>query len=522
MKKRPYEIGSDDRAPNAASAPAARTPRNPDPGSPPLDDDPDSTLVLDERPAWAPTVVELESDTIKGGAPAHDTISEAAVTIPDQPPRSEAPTLLNCPAPGGEAALTPDGRPVMVLERGRVIKRAPRGADAGGRGGADVNTVASPRTTVLPTIASRGREPELVYDGRARYEQLGLLGQGGMGSVFKAQDNDIGRAVAVKTLHPHLRSRQGMVQFTEEVRTIGRLEHPNIVPIHDVGVDDDGGHYFVMKYVAGETLESVIDKLNEGNPEYHRHYTFERRVEIFVAILEAMHYAHSQGTIHRDIKPANIMVGSYGEVVVMDWGLAQSVRTADAADGAPKGEAVATAVLPESVQPETESGFERTAQAGIMGTPAYMSPEQARGEAVDERSDTYSLCVLLWELLCLRHYLRDRKSVVDVLAAVITEPVPAATTRRHAHQPPVPADLSWFLVKGLAKNRDERFQSVTEMLERLRLRADGIVPIQCPLTFAHRTTRGLLRVIDRHPMAYVATLAGAAISVVALGIYAIL
>src|SRR5512144_861010 len=152
-----------------------------------------------------------------------------------------------------------------------------------------VNT--SLRTTVLPRVEIVGERPAVVADGKVRYELASTLGEGGVGEVIKARDNDIDRDVAIKRLRPEMRgSHATVLRFAEEVRTVGRLEHPNIVPIHDVGVHENGDYFFVMKYVEGETLEQIIEKLAAGDPEYLRKYDYERRVEIMMGILEAISY----------------------------------------------------------------------------------------------------------------------------------------------------------------------------------------------------------------------------------------
>ncbi len=193
-----------------------------------------------------------------------------------------------------------------------------------------------------------------------RYEVMQVLGAGGMGEVALAEDHDIQRKVALKRLRPDARSEPALARFAEEVGIIGQLEHPNITPVHDVGIDEEGQHYFVMKYVDGETLESIIDKLAAGAPGYAERFGTDERVEIFVGILNAVRYAHARGVVHRDLKPANIMVGRYSEVTVVDWGIAKKRDSAEAG-------------------------------SGLDGTPLYMSPEQAAGDlaAVGERSDIY-------------------------------------------------------------------------------------------------------------------------------------
>jgi serine/threonine protein kinase len=273
----------------------------------------------------------------------------------------------------------------------------------------DGRTTQPTRTTVLPRLTDENGAHRLVLEERARFEELHVLGRGGVGEVVLAVDHDIARRVALKRLLPEAEGDGAVARFADEVRALGALDHPNIVPIHDVGVTPEGKHFYVMKYIQGETLEHVIDRLAEGDAEYHARYTFARRMEVFTAVLRAVQYAHAQGYVHRDLKPANIMVGAYGEVVVMDWGLARRLRDAP--------ESLAAGPSP-SVQPGSPRA--RTLDGSLLGTPAYMSPEQSRGELhlVDEVSDVYALGVIFHELLSLRHYLHAHSSVTATLLAV--------------------------------------------------------------------------------------------------------
>jgi serine/threonine-protein kinase len=301
--------------------------------------------------------------------------------------------------------------------------------------------------------------------------------------------------VALKKLRTDMKSAATLARFVEEIRTVGKLEHPNIIPIHDVGVDEAGDYYFVMKYVDGETLESVIEKLAAGDPAYHRRFTVERRVQLFMGVLEAVAFAHSKGVIHRDIKPANIMVGPYGEVVLMDWGIAKTLH-----DGGESGESDSRLPKLEPAGEGPKRLFE-TQIGTVIGTPAYMAPEQARGDKVDERTDIYALSVLFHELLTLDHYLTAHSQTLEsMLAGVITVDAPMALTVKSPHQPSVSPDLSWFLRKGLAKKPEERYQTVSEMVERLQRRADGDIPVQCHITAVRRATNVWTRFLDQHPI----------------------
>jgi serine/threonine-protein kinase len=331
------------------------------------------------------------------------------------------------------------------------------------------------RSTVLPRVENGAGVARLVLTGKPRYEPVRPLGAGGQAEVTLARDQDIDRPVAVKRLLPEMVNDDAVLRFAEEVRTVGQLEHPNIVPIHDVGVDGDGQYYFVMKYVEGETLEAVIAKLRAGDAAYLRKYTPEYRLQICNEILRGVEHAHGLGILHRDLKPANIMIGSLGEVVIMDWGIARRAGTVER-------------------------------PGSLLGTPAYMAPEQAAGrlDAMDARSDVYSLAVTFYEFLALRHPRGEHKTVPELLAAVVSDdlsksPVFADFTRAGA-----PAAYAHFVRRGLAHDPAQRYPSVTAMRERLDLVRDGKAPIECPITFTQRVLDGAARGANRHPIALIA------------------
>src|SRR5262245_97310 len=161
-----------------------------------------------------------------------------------------------------------------------------------GRGSASLIGL-STRTTVLPRLV-RVDAPQPA-PAEQRFVPLRVLGRGGLGEVTLVQDNDIDRTVALKRLHLEQATDELVFRFAQEIRTAGQLEHPNIAPLYDVGIDDEGRHFFVMRYVEGETLEAVIAKLAAGDPTYHQTFTFERRVELFIGIVHAIEYAHAKG-----------------------------------------------------------------------------------------------------------------------------------------------------------------------------------------------------------------------------------
>jgi serine/threonine protein kinase len=363
-----------------------------------------------------------------------------------------------------------------------------------------VPAVNATRLTALPRISMEGEIPKLTLENKERYQSVKLLGRGGVGEVNLVQDQDIVRAIAMKKLLPGRSSPETMYRFAQEVRTVGQLEHPNIIPIHDVGRDEAGDLYFTMKYVDGETLETIIEKLKAGDPDYHRKFTYDARTDLFISILNAVSFAHAKGIIHRDIKPANIMVGPYGEVVVMDWGIAKQLSK----------DALPDLITSTDVLPDTAGGMElfKTQQGAIVGTPAYMSPEQAKAQnnTLDARSDIYSLCVLFYELLTLQHYLQDKKNVRQMLMGVLKEEPTVAYMVEHPSQSLVPAELAHFLKKGMEKDPDKRFQSVKEMITKLQENRSGAMTIQCSSTFMKRMGYSFIHWVDRHPFGNMALL----------------
>jgi eukaryotic-like serine/threonine-protein kinase len=226
-------------------------------------------------------------------------------------------------------------------------------------------------TTASPPSSSKIR---LEPDGSQRYDVGPLIARGGMGEVRAAQDMRIEREVAVKLMRSELLDAATVKRFLREARVQGALEHPAVPPVYDLGVDKDGKPYFVMKRLAGTTLQDVIAA---------KSHTRRQLLARFVDVCFAIGFAHKRGVVHRDIKPSNIMFGEFGEVYVLDWGLA---RLGDEDD----------ASYPSLRRARSES---ETATGDLLGTPGYMSPEQARGTPVTERADVFSLGCVLYEIL---------------------------------------------------------------------------------------------------------------------------
>ncbi len=230
------------------------------------------------------------------------------------------------------------------------------------------------------------------YGQAGRYQLLGEIARGGMGSVLRGRDVDLGRDLALKVLLEQHRDRSDLVdRFVEEAQICGQLQHPGVVPVYELGTMADQRPFFTMKLVKGQTLSALLGERSSPTDD------LPRFLSIFEAICQTMAYAHSRGVIHRDLKPSNVMVGSFGEVQVMDWGLAKVL---------PKNGSVKDVVAPpvnETVVATLRStGDSEMSQAGsVLGTPAYMAPEQARGEteSVDRRADVFALGSILCEIL---------------------------------------------------------------------------------------------------------------------------
>jgi len=249
--------------------------------------------------------------------------------------------------------------------------------------------------------------PSLSAEESSRYEVLGHLGRGGMGTVERVRDRMLHRVVARKVLHAAL-PVGARERFLEEARTTAQLQHPGIVPVHDMGEEPDGRVWFTMKEVQGETFRSVIRREHAASRSgaVDRSASLRRLVSTFDTVCQAVGYAHARGVVHRDLKPTNVMVGKHGEVLALDWGIAKVLG-------------VEGAVAPASKPLRTgrRSGQE-TAVGPVLGTPAFLSPEQARGEQIDARSDVYGLGAVLYEMLTgAAPYRGDTPSVLAALLA---------------------------------------------------------------------------------------------------------
>ena len=246
-----------------------------------------------------------------------------------------------------------------------------------------------------PLVDPGAAATKLVPQGRGNYQLLGEIARGGMGVILKGHDTDLGRDVAVKVLDGELAKNAAIVQrFVEEAQIGGQLQHPGIVPVYELGLMAGDVPYFTMKLVKGRTLAALL--LERKSPADDR----GRLLAIFESVCQTMAYAHSKGVLHRDLKPANVMVGAFGEVQVVDWGLAKVLRRGEVEDETRSSASTVNTVI-ETVRTAPTSEGSNSLAGSVMGTPAYMAPEQAQGEVekLDERADVFSLGAILCEIL---------------------------------------------------------------------------------------------------------------------------
>jgi len=293
-----------------------------------------------------------------------------------------------------------------------------------------------------------------------RYRVLERVARGGMGAVYAAEDEKLRRRVALKVLDVPGNDADLTNRLIREARVLARLEHPGIVPVHDVGTLADGRVFYTMKFVEGQRLDKFIESVT----------SISDSLRLFLRICDAVAFAHAQGVLHRDLKPANIMVGSFGEVLVMDWGLAKLLpgtarRPSQVADPD------ATVFEKPTQASDSDVGTEATVVTGhgtVMGTPGYMSPEQARGdvEHLDARSDIFSLGALLRFLL----------------TEVQAKGRGVAGSR-------LDRSLEAICAKAAASAPADRYSSVTELLQDVSRYLDGLPVAARRETFLERLVR---------------------------------
>jgi len=292
-----------------------------------------------------------------------------------------------------------------------------------------------------------------------QYVSKTLIGTGSFGEVFSAKDEVLGREVAIKTLKERFRKNEDVVErFLKEARGTAQLEHPNIMPVHEMGVTDEMGIYFAMKKVEGEDLKEILDKLLSNRSFYEKSYSLHVLLEIFLSVCNGVAFAHSKGIVHRDLKPANIMIGEFGEVLILDWGLVKEMGR-DEAERSDGGRV-------QLGMDELGSGTQ-TLDGAISGTPNYMAPEQAEGR-IDEigfQSDVYSLGSILYHILTARPPFEKMK--LSSLLSCVKEGrfVPP---RKRCPELKIPRELEAICLKAMSRSPMNRYVSVEHLAKDIR------------------------------------------------------
>ena len=288
------------------------------------------------------------------------------------------------------------------------------------------------------------------------------IGKGGMGAVLSTVDQDIRRKVAMKImLTADSTNTPKVKRFLEEAQITGQLEHPNIVPVHEIGIDEDLKIYFTMKLVQGEDLETILAKCEDDRDTYPEKFSLGNLIQLFMKLCDGISYAHSKGVIHRDLKPENIMIGNFGEVLVMDWGIAKIIGQQDTA-------------LEEkrSPNPNESDKHTQTMEGIVLGTPAYMSPEQAWGNVSElgERSDIFSLGAILYKILTF-HAPYEGENLRAILKKAQDHAFVSPDIR--APQQNVPPELNAVCMKAMAFEQGKRYATVLDLKKDLQLYLDG-------------------------------------------------
>ncbi|MFT3772494.1 MAG: serine/threonine-protein kinase [Minicystis sp.] len=336
------------------------------------------------------------------------------------------------------------------------------------------------RQSFLDLTEQLGALDEADFD--ARYMMGEVLGRGGMGEVRLSTDLRIGRTVAIKVIRPDSAKRPRLrARFLFEAKMQGQLEHPSIVPVYDLGVRPDGSEYFTMRRVRGRTLHEILKALKLGERGATVTFTRRRLLAALQSVCLAVEFAHQRGVVHRDLKPANVMLGEFGEVIVLDWGLAKLVQQSP--PGAP--------VSPERQSLDDVRSLDNTGVGEVLGSPGYMSPEQAvDSQSVGPASDIFALGAILFEILTLRHLVAGENNA-EVTRATISGQYDARIGKRFPDLD-VPPELEEICVTATALDPDKRFHHARDFADAIERFLEGDRDVARRRSMAGRHTRAAI------------------------------
>ncbi len=304
------------------------------------------------------------------------------------------------------------------------------------------NSPIEPQLTPLPWEAEQKELLRQQHLTGAKYQVGKVLSRDTMSTLFEARDLSLHRRVAMKVMVLSRQpSAEDLLRFIQEAQVLSQLEHPAILPLYEVGADEDSKAFFTMKFFEGETLEAIVQRLAAKDTITKQAYPMEKLLSVFEKVCDGIAHAHSRGIIHRDLKPEHILVGNSGEVAIVDWGLAKFLRKS-------------------SPPAKREGAVLQTMSGMIMGTPDFMSPEQAEGhsDAADERTDVYALGGLLYHILALQPPITGTTLMEKIEKARTGLITPPAEIRRE-----ISPKLSAIALKALSYRADQRYQSVAEL-----------------------------------------------------------
>ena len=294
-----------------------------------------------------------------------------------------------------------------------------------------------------------GEPPPKISNSFKKYTHFRALSVGGKASLVSCKDTNLGRRVVLKMLRPELSDDNvELRRLLREARITAQLQHPATVPLYELGQNDDGDWFFAMKHIEGHTLFEIIVGLAKREKEIEESFDLNRLLEILTQVGDALSYAHVRGVIHRDVKPENVIIGMFREVTLIDWGAAKVWGMPNDGDEDTKG------------------------QRG--GTPLYMSPEQVTGNRlVDERTDIFSLGVVMYEMLCQREPFRGRNIAETFNNIIEKEPVPPREVAAHRI---IPQTLEEICLKAMQKNPADRFNSMGDMMKAInKFRSESLL-----------------------------------------------